>query len=78
MNKSVCSLTDLKIGETAKVNKLSLTGSMRRRVQDIGLIEGTEVECVLKSPGGDPIAYQIRGAIIALRNEDSLNILVTV
>ena len=78
MNKSVCSLTDLKIGETARVNKLSLTGSMRRRVQDIGLIEGTEVECVLKSPGGDPIAYQIRGAIIALRNEDSLNILVTV
>lgn len=78
MNESVCSLTDLKIGETARVNKLSLTGSMRRRVQDIGLIEGTEVECVLKSPGGDPIAYQIRGAIIALRNEDSLNILVTV
>ena len=78
MNKSVCSLTDLKIGETARVNKLSLTGSMRRIVQDIGLIEGTEVECVLKSPGGDPIAYQIRGAIIALRNEDSLNILVTV
>lgn len=71
-------LTDLKIGETARVNKLSLTGSMRRRVQDIGLIEGTEVECVLKSPGGDPIAYQIRGAIIALRNEDSLNILVTI
>jgi len=71
-------LTDLKIGETARVNKLELTGSMRRRVQDIGLIEGTEVECVLKSPGGDPIAYQIRGAIIALRNEDSLNILVTI
>jgi len=78
MNKSVCPLTYLKIGETAKVNKLSLTGSMRRRVQDIGLIEGTEIECVLKSPGGNPVAYQIRGAIVALRNEDSLNIMVTV
>jgi len=77
-NCSMNNLTDLKIGETARVNKLSLTGSMRRRIQDIGLIEGTEVECVLKSPGGDPVAYQIRGAIIALRNEDSLNILVTI
>ena len=49
---------------------------MRRRLQDIGLIEGTEVECVQKSPAGDPVAYRIRGALIALRSEDSSNILV--
>ena len=43
---------------------------MRRRLQDIGLIEGTVVECVGKSPLGDPCAYVIRGAVIALRSED--------
>ena len=52
------------------------TGAMRRRLQDIGLIEGTDIECLQKSPAGDPIAYYIRGAVIALRSVDSGNILV--
>ena len=46
-------------------------GAMRRRLQDIGLISGTRVECVGVSPLGDPAAYLIRGAVIALRREDS-------
>lgn len=70
------SLNELKTGQIARVKKLLLTGSMRRRLQDIGLIEGTEVECLQKSPGGDPVAYLIRGAVIALRSEDSSKVLV--
>lgn len=50
---------------------------MRRRLQDIGLIEGTKVKCLQKSPAGDPVAYLIRGAVIALRSEDSSNILIS-
>ena len=69
-------LSHLKIGETAKVSHLTLTGSMRRRLQDIGLVEGTKVKCVLKSPCGDPAAYQIRGAVIAIRKEDSNQVIV--
>ena len=38
---------------------------------DIGAINGTLVECVLKSPCGDPKAYLIRGAVIAIRDEDA-------
>ena len=63
-------------GETAKVRELKSTGSMRRRMLDIGLVEGTFVECLQRSPGGDPIAYLIRGAVIALRSADSSKILV--
>ena len=37
---------------------------------------GTEVECVQKSPAGDPIAYDIRGAVIALRSDDSKFVIV--
>lgn len=70
------SLANLKEGERARVSSLLSRGSMRRRLQDIGLIEGTEVECVQKSPAGDPVAYRIRGALIALRSEDSSKILV--
>mgnify|MGYP001665892412 FL=1 len=51
--------------------------SMRRRLQDIGLIEGTKVECIQKSPSGDPIAFLIRGAVIALRTEDSSSVLMS-
>ncbi len=63
-------------GKTVKVQELLTTGSMRRRLLDMGLIEGTRVSCLLKSPAGDPVAYLIRGAVIALRSEDSSQILV--
>lgn len=69
-------LKDLKQGQKAKVKAIMSTGSIRRRLQDIGLVEGTEVECLQKSPAGDPVAYLIRGAVIALRSEDSANILI--
>lgn len=69
-------LKDLKQGQAATVKSLLSIGSIRRRLQDIGLIEGTKVECLQKSPAGDPVAFLIRGAVIALRSEDSSNILV--
>ena len=72
MNK--ITLNSLNEGEIAKVCSLSASGSTRRRLLDIGLIEGTKVECLQKSPLGDPVAYMIRGAVIALRSEDSSNI----
>lgn len=71
------SLKELNQGEVAKVEDLLSTGSIRRRLQDIGVIVGTKIECLQKSPGGDPVAYLIRGAVIALRSEDSTNILVS-
>ena len=69
-------LSELEEGQAASVTSLLSAGSMRRRLQDIGLIEGTKVECLRKSPAGDPVAYFIRGAVIALRSEDSNKILV--
>ena len=70
-------LSNLQEGEIATVKRLRSTGSMRRRLQDIGLIEGTRVECLQKSPSGDPIAFLIRGAVIALRSEDSCNVVMS-
>ena len=64
-------LSKLKKGQCAVVRDIIADDSMRRRLQDIGLIQGTNVTCVQKSPLGDPTAYLIRGAIIALRQEDS-------
>ena len=60
----------MKPGDKAVVRKLLNEGSIRRRLMDIGLIENTLVECVGKSPMGDPSAFLIRGAVIAIRSED--------
>ena len=60
----------------ATVVKLETEGELRHRLMDIGLVEGTTVECVRKSPAGDPKAYLIRGAVIALRNEDAATVIV--
>lgn len=69
-------LTTLEEGEVARVALLLNTGSIKRRLQDLGLVEGTQVQCIQKSPFGDPVAYGIRGAVIALRTEDARCILV--
>lgn len=66
----------LKPGETGTVRAVTLTGSMRRRLQDIGLIPGTPIRCIGVSPMGDPSAYRIRGAVIALRADDCRGILL--
>ena len=61
----------LKIGDKAKIINLMNTGSIRRRLLDMGLVPNTIVECVLVSPFKDPVAYKIRNAVIALRKSDS-------
>lgn len=75
MNQQIC-LNDIKPGQHATVRALRSTGSMRRRLLDIGLVENTDVECIGKSPCGDPLAFLIRGAVIAIRTNDCKDILI--
>jgi DtxR family Mn-dependent transcriptional regulator len=66
-------LSALEPGERATVVGLSSAcrGAERRRFLDLGLIPGTEVTAELRSAGGDPTAYRIRGAVIALRRDQA-------
>jgi DtxR family Mn-dependent transcriptional regulator len=66
-------LSALEVGEEATVVALApaLRGPERRRMLDLGLIPGTVVAPELRSPGGDPTGYRIRGAVIALRREQA-------
>ena len=70
------SLNCLKEGQRGKITKLTMAGGMRGRLQDLGLIEGTSICCLRKSPAGDPVIYRARGTMLALRNADSSQILV--
>ena len=67
----------IKLKDLEFVQKVEVHNSIKRRMFDIGLIPGSKVECIMKSPLGDPIAYMIKGAIIAIRNEDSSKIFVS-
>ena len=69
-------LNSIDVGEHAEIAELLTQGSMRRRLLDIGLTPDTRVECVGKSPAGDPRAFLIRGAVIAIRKEDCEEILI--
>lgn len=72
-------LSILKPRESGKVIRISQAcrGLERRRLMDLGIVPGTVIEAEMKSPSGDPTAYRIRGAIIALRKEQANQIHIT-
>jgi ferrous iron transport protein A len=76
MNTEKLSLSDLAIGSSGRVNSIELAGLLRRRILDLGIIPGTVIECIRKSPAGDPTAYFVRGTMIALRSDDASQIKV--
>ena len=63
-------LNHLRPGQAGTVLSLRASGRDLRRLLDIGLTKGCRVECLHVSPFGDPAAYEVRGAVIALRRED--------
>lgn len=69
--ENLIGMNTLKECETGQVEEMSLSGKMRNRLSDLGLIEGTCVECLHKTSCGGLSAYLIRGAVIALRAEDT-------
>lgn len=67
-------LSALPLGESAYVTEISARPAMARRLADLGLVRGTRVTCAARSPAGDPCAYLIRGALIALRQADAAGV----
>lgn len=67
------SMALLEPGEKGLIESLapSCRGVERRRLLDLGLVPGTEVIAEMRSPSGDPTAYRIRGALIALRRDQA-------
>ena len=78
MNENIITLDKTKIGDIVNVLKINDNSLIKRRLQDLGIIKNSKIECVLKSPFNDPKAYLIRGCIIAIRNEDAKDILVEI
>lgn len=66
---NIAGMDTLKEHQKARVEKILMGGKMRNRLNDLGLIERTCIECLYRNNGIS--AYLIRGAVIALRSEDT-------
>ena len=66
-------LADLELGQRAKIGGLSpaCRGPERRRLLDLGFVPGTSVAVELVGPGGNPIAFRVRGTVVALRRDQA-------
>jgi DtxR family Mn-dependent transcriptional regulator len=69
----VRTLASLESGEAGRVRRLSpaCRGAQRRRLLDLGIVPGTRIRAEFASVGGDPVAYRVRGARIALRRSQA-------
>lgn len=69
-------LNKMPLNSTGEIVSLDFTGNLRRRFLDLGFSVGTKVLPAFRSPSGDPVAYIVRGTVIALRNADAEKICV--
>ena len=69
-------LGDLMPGKKYKVLKIVGESNIKRRIIEMGLNPGTEVEIIRKAPLGDPIEVKTRGFLVSLRHNEAHNILV--
>ena len=77
INLSKC-LGELKPKEKGKIVSVGGRGSIRRRLLDMGLVSGGEIEVERVAPLGDPIEIRIKGYHLALRKNEASNIQVEV
>lgn len=63
-------LSELSIGKTCILKEVNLFGTLQRRLWEMGFQKGEAVTCVFAAPSGSPIAFLVKGAIVALRKSD--------
>ena len=71
-------LTKLKINTTGIIKEINCTSSIKRRLLDLGLVPNTSITPIMKSVSGDPMAYEVRNIILAIRKSDADKIIVVV
>ena len=75
---SVKILSELKRGEKGRIVKIGGGGAIHRRLLDMGLVTGSDIEMERVAPLGDPIEVKIKGYHLSLRKEEAVSIQVEV
>ena len=71
------SLSELPLGQKGKIQEIKINGAMRRRLLEMGFHAGETVKCMYIAPQGSPIAFLVKGALVALRRNDCRLVSVT-
>lgn len=69
-------LDRLQRGRSGRIQQITAEADMRRRLMDMGFVQGTEITNVYTAPSGEPAAYLVRGSVIALRRSDAACVVV--
>lgn len=64
-------LKDVKVGESATVQKLHGEGAVKRRIMDMGLTKGTQLTVRKVAPLGDPMELHVCGYVLSARKADA-------
>ncbi len=64
-------LNELPLDTKGYINKLNCHENIKRRLLDLGFVQGACITPVLISPSQDPRAFSVRGTLIAIRKEDA-------
>ena len=67
-------LREVPVGGKATVKKIYGEGAVKRRIMDMGITRGVEIEVRKVAPLGDPIEITIRGYELSIRKADAENI----
>ena len=70
----MATLREVKVGDNVKVTKINGTGAVKRRIMDMGITKGVEIEVRRVAPLGDPIELTVRGYQLSIRKADALMI----
>ncbi|MFQ9868110.1 MAG: FeoA family protein [Bilophila wadsworthia] len=70
-------LRQMQAGQKGSIISVDADGELGRRIRDMGLIPGTDVE-VGRAPLRDPVALRLFGVTLALRNREADYITVEV
>ena len=64
-------LKEVKPGNSVTIRRLNSTGSVKKKLMDMGLTKNTEVYIRKVAPLGDPIALTVRGYELSIRKADA-------
>ena len=67
-------LSAVKAGERGAITRVGGTGALRRRLMDMGIVKGAEIEMVRSAPLGDPVEFLLRGYNLTLRRKEAENV----
>ena len=70
-------LGDLKPGERARIERIEGGGALRRRMMDMGIVPGVEIEVVRCAPFGGPLQIRLKGYYLAMRRGECAKIKVS-